>query len=91
MMEKEAFFPRLIIPYLKKIGLDVFYMKHLRFFNYSFVCGCGVLLNTAMLYLTVPYLPLFLANWLAIIVAYVSNYLFSIGPLGYLFGLGKKK
>lgn len=90
MIEEEAPFPRMIIPYLKKIGLNNFYVKHLKFFNYSFVCGWGVLLNTAVLYFTVPFLPLYLANWTAIACAWFSNYIFSVGPLGHLFGLRKK-
>lgn len=91
MIEEEAPFPRLIIPYLKKIGLNNLYVNHLEFFNYSFVCGCGVLLNTAVLYLMVPFFPLYLANWIAIACAWCSNYVFSVGPLGYLFGLREKK
>lgn len=91
MNPEDAWFTKTIILSLRNDALKSLYLKRVKFFNYAFVGGCGVLINTILLYALISFLPLYLANWIAILVAWLSNYMFSVGPLGYLFGLGEKK
>ncbi len=91
MNPKEAWFTKIVTSSLKNNMLKNMYLKRVKFFNYAFVGGCGVIINTLLLYALISFLPLYLANWIAILVAWLSNYTFSVGPLGFLFGLGEKK
>ena len=90
MNPEDAWFTRIVTTSLKNNALKNLYLKRVKFFNYAFVGGCGVLINTILLYALVSFLPLYLANWIAILVAWISNFFFSVGPGGHLFGLSEK-
>lgn len=90
MNPEEAWFTRIVTTSLKNNMLKNLYLKRVKFFNYAFVGGCGVIINTVILYILVGYLPLYLANWIAILVAWLSNFMCSVGPFGHLFGLSEK-
>ena len=87
----EAPFTTIACEYLEKVKLKKVYLSHVKAANYAFVAGCGVLINTALLYALVSFFPLYLSNWIAILCAWGWNYTFSVGPFGYIFGLSEKK
>lgn len=67
------------------------YLRTLSFINYGIVCGVGVVINMYVLLTAVEFIPLWLANCFAILVAWVWNWNFTVGPLGYLFGLSPRR
>jgi hypothetical protein len=87
---EDAKFTKMMIEALPK-PLEKLYISHVKAFNYAFVAGCGVIINTFLLYFFATMFPLFMANWISILIAWSWNYTLSVGPLGYLFGLGEKK
>jgi hypothetical protein len=91
MNPEDAWFTKIVVSSLKNDSLKDMYLKHMKLCNYAVVAGFGVIINTVLLYLLIEIFPLFIANWIAIAIAWASNYTFSVGPLGYLFGLGEKK
>ena len=67
------------------------YSSNYKFFNYAFVCGAfGISINQLVLHGLVTFMPLYLANFLAILSAWTINYAFTVGPFGYLFGLSEQ-
>lgn len=90
------FFPAAVLKILKLIDpsnrFSEIYLKAYSFINYSLVCGIGVMINMyVLLTLTNFTSMLWLANIGAIIVAWFWNWSFTVGPLGYLFGLSLKR
>ena len=72
---------------MKSDLLVSFYTENYRFINYCFVCGVlGIGINQATLLTLSRYIPLYIANFAAIGFAMISNYTFTVGPLGYIFG-----
>ena len=68
------------------------YIKYYKIFNYLLVCGgIGVLVNQIVLHTYIATFPLWIADCLAIGAAATSNYIFTVGPLGYLFGLSARR
>lgn len=63
------------------------YVKYMSLINYAIVAGIGVLINMFVIYALVNTMPLFMANGIAILVAFFWNWTFSVGPLGYFMGL----
>ncbi len=67
------------------------YIKGMSFINYAVVCGVGVLINMYVLLTLADVLSLWVANIIAILIAWANNWCFTVGPLGYLFGLSPKR
>jgi hypothetical protein len=89
MNPEDAQFTKMVIEVLPK-QLEKLYLSHVKMFNYGFVGGCGVIINTLLLYFFSSMFPLFIANWVAIGIAWSWNYMLSVGPLGFIFGLNDK-
>jgi len=91
----QEYFPKFIIGVLNLIDpkkkLSFWYIKTMSLLNYMLVCGIGVFINTYILYALVNYLPLWLANLCAILVAFTWNWNLTVGPLGYIMGLSPRK
>ena len=89
------YFPAIILSISKVLDpsnvLSKIYIKWHSLFNYMIVCGTGVAINQIAIHYFVRFMSLFWANNLAIMIAFASNWTFSVGPLGYLFGLSPKK
>lgn len=89
------YFPKFVLTILglfdKNKKLSHLYVQGMSLFNYIFVCGIGVLINMFVIHRLVHLLPLWLANTGAILIAFLWNWNFSVGPLGYLFGLSPRK
>jgi len=89
------YFPAAVLKVLAMIDpskrFSEIYLKHLSFINYAIVGGIGVVINMYILLTTAEFVPLWLADILAILVAWSSNWCFSVGPLGYLFGLSPRR
>lgn len=62
------------------------YLKWMSLVNYAIVCGIGVFINQAVIHFVIRYTSLFIANSVAILVAFVWNWTFTVGPYGYLMG-----
>jgi len=71
--------------------LSNIYLKAYSFINYALVCGVGVFINMIILLNLAKIFPLYLANVCAIFVAWIWNWSFTVGPLGYIMGLSPKK
>jgi len=71
--------------------LSRLYLKWLSLLNYAVVCGIGIGINTYVLYGLVNLFPLWLANFCAILTAFLWNWTMSVGPLGYLWGLSPRR
>jgi hypothetical protein len=89
---EEAPFSRLIIRYAKAvIPLLDLYLKHIVLLNYAFV---ALVIGTSISYLIYHSLVFFIwepvAYWSAVLIAGLSNFAFSVGPLGHLFGLKRE-
>lgn len=92
---KSQYFSKFVITMMDsyKISqrLKNFYIDHIKFLNYAFVCGgIGIPLNMAAYFAYSSALPGWLANLLAVLTVMVSNFTLSLGSLGYLFGLAPK-
>lgn len=88
-------FSKVMLRVLKKdegiIGtIKSFYLKGFSFWNYAFVCGLGLITNMIAFSVYIGPLGPALANFLAILTAWISNWTFSVGPLGWVFGLSPK-
>lgn len=90
----QEYFPRAFLFLLslvdKKGRFTTLYTKWMSLFNYMFVCGIGVFINMYVLLSFSNFMTLWLANIVAIFTAFLFNWTFSVGPLGYLFGLSPK-
>jgi hypothetical protein len=74
------------------IPLLDFYLKYIRFLNYAFVCGVvGVAVNYAVYHVAATLIWEPAAFYGAVIIAALSNYSLTVGPLGHWFGLEKEK
>lgn len=73
--------PKLPVMFLK------LYLKNPGFWNYAFICGLGVIINQTVLHFFVQYLPLWVANLLAIFIAWMWNYFNAIGFLAKYWGM----
>lgn len=89
------YFPAAIIRLLEFVDpsqlLANLYVKSVSFWNYMVVGMVGVGINMIVIHRLINFLPLWLANSGAIFIAWSWNWCFSVGPLGYLFGLSPKK
>jgi regulator of replication initiation timing len=87
------YFPALVLDILHQVTKDNYsqiadlYVRYMSLVNYAIVAGVGVIINMFVLYGTVTIFPLFMANGLAILTAFLWNWTFSVGPMGYLMGL----
>lgn len=91
MKIEDSLFSKTIKPYLSRLTLWGLYVKNARFLNYAFVCGVlGVLVNYGVYHILnrVVWEPA--AFYAAVGVAALSNYTFTVGPYGHLFGLAKE-
>ncbi len=90
----QEYFPKLVIAILNAIDpkkkMSFLYLKMMSLINYMLVCGAGVLINMYILYALVNFLPLWLANLFAIVIAFIWNWNLTVGPLGYIMGLSPK-
>ena len=79
-------------PCAKKLGVWKLYEKWARFLNYAFACGViGVIVNYTVYHLLLVMLWEPVAFYGGVLVAALSNYTLTVGPLGYLFGLAKEE
>ena len=89
------YFPKFMLALLKSLDssqqLQTYYVRYMKLFNYACVCGTGVLINMYVLGTMLMIFPWYMADFLAIIIAFFWNYTFTVGPLGYLFGLSPKQ
>lgn len=89
------YFPAVVIKLLEVVDPSQFladlYIKSVSFWNYMLVGLVGVGINMIVIHRLINFLPLWLANSGAIFIAWSWNWVFSVGPLGYLFGLSPKK
>lgn len=89
------YFPKLVLYLIHKMGasrpVENLYLKYMSLWNYAIVGFVGYLINTMALYNLVNMFPLWLANAFAVLIAFLSNWAFSVGPLGYVMGLSKKE
>lgn len=87
------YFPAIMLDIIKRLTKDKYssladmYVKYLSLVDYAIVAGIGVLINMFVLYSFVAIFPLWMANGLAIFIAFLWNWTFSVGPMGYLMGL----
>lgn len=90
---ENALFTTLVLSFFRIISPELgdLYLHYNRLLNYAFVCGIGVAINMAVIGFVFDLgLGLYVSNAIAIFVAFHWNYIFSVGPLGYLFGLQEK-
>ncbi len=67
------------------------YLKAYSFINYALVCGVGVIINMWVLLTISQFAPLWLSNLCAILIAWMNNWVFTVGPYGFIFGLSPHK
>jgi hypothetical protein len=90
---EEAPFSQFIIRNIRGvIPLLDLYLKHIVLLNYAFV---ALVIGTSISYFVYHSFVFFIwepvAYWSAVLIAGLSNFAFSVGPLGHLFGLEKEK
>lgn len=89
------YFPKLVLYLIHRVNapkpVENLYLKYMSLWNYIVVGFSGYLINTTVLYSLVNMIPLWLANAIAVIIAFLCNWTFSVGPLGYLMGLSKRE
>ncbi len=89
------YFPAAVLKVLAMVDpskrFSEIYLKGISFINYAIVCGMGVVINMYTLLTTAAFVPLWIANCIAILVAWSWNWCFTVGPLGYLFGLSPRR
>jgi len=68
------------------------YKRSYKFINYAFVCGgIGTLVNYIVYHTMTLMIWEPIAFYFGVGVAAISNYLFTVGPLGYMFMLSDKE
>lgn len=86
-------FLKIDVRFFDKPTFSRLYLRLLNPFNYALVGGIGVFINygvwSGLLWL-VPWLPWWLINALAIIIAWSWNWANSVGPLGWFWGFKKR-
>lgn len=91
----QQYFPKIVLTLLKSFDPDgrfrKLYLNWMSLINYAIVCGIGVGINMYVIYALIRFLPLWGANLGAIVIAFLWNWNFSVGPLGFIFGLSPKK
>ena len=91
----EGLFPRVVLGLLNALdptnSTGDIYIKWMSLINYGIVCGIGVLINQVILHRMVAFMSLWVANLIAIFVAFLWNWTFSVGPYGHLWGLSPKR
>ena len=91
MRIEDAPFTVLVASYLAKVRLEDFYLKHVKFLNYAFVCGViGVLVSYIAYHLAGMFVWEPIAYYVGVGVGALSNYTFTVGSLGHWFGLAKE-
>lgn len=63
------------------------YSKNPKFFNYAIICGIGVLIQSIILMFLSNSMPLLLANFIGVLVAWLWNYENSVGRFGGEWGM----
>ena len=71
---------------LPNIFLKTYQLKP-TFWNYLLICGLGVIINQVVIHLFIQSLPLWIANFLAIFLAFIWNYMNALGPLAKYWGM----
>ena len=71
-----------IHPILKKL-----YLKNTKFWKYALICGLGIIVNQVFIHLFIRFLPLWIANLFAIIIAWLWNYTNTLGFLSKYWGM----
>lgn len=91
----QDYFPAAVLKLLAVVDpskrFSEIYIRGMSFINYAVVCGIGVLINMYVLLTLADVLSLWVANILAILIAWANNWLFTVGPYGFLFGLSPKR
>lgn len=89
------YFPALALKVLALLDpskrLSDIYLKFFSLINYMLICSIGVVINMYVLHYLVNMMPLYLADACAIFMAFIWNFAFTVGPLGYIMGLSPKK
>ena len=87
------YFPAIMLNIINILTKDKYsqlaemYVKYMSLINYAIVAGIGVIINMFVLLTFVSIFPLFMANGVAILVAFLWNWTLSVGPMGYFMGL----
>ncbi len=87
------YFPAIALKIIGNLTRDKYswasdvYIKYMSLINYAIVAGIGVFINMFVLYSFVAIFPLYMANGIAILIAFLWNWTLSVGPFGYLMGL----
>jgi len=79
----------LSLVFLGNDTLQKLYLKNMSLFNYMIVCGIGVSINQVVIHLLFNFLGLTVANFVAIFVAFLWNWTFTVGPYGVIMGFSK--
>lgn len=91
----QEYFPKFMISLLNLIDprkkLSFWYIKTMSLLNYMLICSVGVVINMYVLLTVVKFAPLWLANLSAIFLAFLWNWNFTVGPLGYIMGLSPRR
>lgn len=66
------------------------YVKMWNPINYAIIGGIGVLINYAVLAATIGFVPWFIGNFFAILIAWVWNWTQAVGHFSYLWGFRRK-
>jgi hypothetical protein len=77
------------IPYFGE-ALTKIYVKAWNPINYAIIGGIGVLINMALLGSTLPYMPWFISNIIAIGCAWLWNWINAVGPLCHHWGFKRQ-
>lgn len=89
------YFPAVILKILNLVDpskrYSELYLKGMSFINYALVCGVGVIINMWVLLTISKFAPLWISNLCAILIAWANNWLFTVGPYGFIFGLSPKR
>lgn len=95
--EELKYFPAIMLDIIKRLTKDNYswaadlYIRYLSLFNYAIVAGIGVIINMFVLYSFVSIFPLWMANGLAILTAFLWNWTFSVGFCGWVFGFSERE
>ena len=89
------YFPNFMLKMIKIFDpsgrISKWYLDFMSIINYAIVCGIGVIINQLAIHTLIKFMSLFWANSFAILIAFIWNWNFSVGPLGFLFGLSPRK
>lgn len=87
------YFPALAVMIIGQLTKDKrdwavdMYLKYMSLINYAVVAGIGVIINMIVIYSLIAIFPLFMANGIAILTAFLWNWSLSVGSFGHFMGL----